>query len=447
MSGKSHKARAIPGVDTLIDAMTDCTLPRPLVVALIRDELQTFRKGAFIPSRDEIISTIRQRLDDLELSRIQPVINGTGVAIHTNLGRSPMEALQVNRFVNIEMDLATGRRGPRAIYLERCLAVLCGAEAATVVNNCAAALMLSAGYFTRDKKEVIISRGELVQIGGGFRLSEILESSGATLREVGATNHTTIEDYASAFGPQTGLILKAHRSNFFMKGFVSTPVRRELVRLAQKKRVPFMEDLGSGALLPTADWAGGHQEPSPSEALKDGASLVCFSGDKLMGGPQSGVIAGRASYVRALKRHPLFRALRCDKLVLSALQATAEHYLNDRAGDLPLHRMLIDDPESIEQRTRRLAKALDGMPAEIGVAPGQSQVGGGALPQASIPTVTLGIVPQEILLVDFAARLRLAKPPVIGTIGGGRFRLDLRTVFQDEEQPLLNAIRQALVSH
>ena len=166
-----------------------------------------------------------------------------------------------------------------------------------------------------------------------------------------------------------------------------------------------------------------------------------------MGGPQSGVIAGRARYVRALKRHPLFRALRCGKLVLSALQATAEHYLNDRAGDLPLHRMLIDDPESIEQRTRRLAKALDGMPAEIGVAPGQSQVGGGALPQASIPTVTLGIVPQEILLVDFAARLRLAKPPVIGTIGGGRFRLDLRTVFQDEEQPLLNAIRQALVSH
>ena len=446
MAGPRNNSRAIPGVDTILDAVTEGSLPRPLVVGVIRAELQSLRKAGSIPGHDEIVGAIRQRLDDLALSRLQPVINGTGVVVHTNLGRSPMESLATPGFVNLETDLATGRRGARAAYLERCLADLCGAEAATVVNNCAAALVLGVCHFTRDKREVVVSRGELLQIGGGFRLSDILESTGATLREVGATNHTTLNDYARAIGPQAGLILKAHRSNFFMEGFVAAPARRELARLAQKKRVPFMEDLGSGALLPTRDWADGHHEPSPSEVLKDGAALVCFSGDKLMGGPQSGIIAGRARHVRALKRHPMFRALRCDKLVLSALQATAECYLEDRAGELPLHRMLAADPASIGRRTRSLAKALNGMPAEIGVAPGRSRVGGGAMPQVSLPTVTLGIIPHDIRLVDFAARLRLAKPPVIGTISGGRFRLDLRTVLPGQEQPLLNALRHALAS-
>ena len=446
MAGPRNKPRAIPGVDTILEAVTDCPLPRPLVVGVIRAELQSLRKAGSIPDHDEIIGAIRQRLDDLALSRLQSVINGTGVVIHTNLGRSPMIPVPAAGCTNLEIDLVTGRRGGRAAYLERCLAELCGADAAMVVNNCAAALVLNLRHFTAQKTEVIVSRGELVQIGGGFRLSEILESSGAKLREIGATNHTTIDDYASAIGPQTGLLLKVHRSNFFMEGFVGAPERRELAALARKKRVPFVEDLGSGVLLSTEDWAEGHHEPMPSEVLKDGADIVCFSGDKLMGGPQSGIIAGKARHVQALKKHPFFRALRCDKLVLSALQSTAEHYLQNQAGTLPLHRMLTADLASIQRRTRKLAKALKGMPAKICVTPGHSQVGGGALPQVSLPTVTLDIVPDDIRLNDFAARLRRATPPVIGAISGRRFRLDLRTILSDQEKPLLNAIRQSFIS-
>ena len=446
MARPSNNLRAIPGFDTLLEAVADCPLPRPLIVAAIRAELRSLRKAGSIPGRDKITATIRQRLDDLALSRLQPVINGTGVVVHTNLGRSPMNPLATTGFVNLEMDLVTGRRGARAAYLERCLAELCGAEAAMVVNNCAAALVLNLRHFTAKKTEVIVSRGELVQIGGGFRLSEILESSGAKLREIGATNHTTLDDYARAIGPQTGLLLKVHRSNFFMEGFVAAPQRRELAALARKKRVPFVEDLGSGVLLPTGDWAQGHHEPMPSEVLKDGADIVCFSGDKLMGGPQSGIIAGKARHVQALKKHPFFRALRCDKLVLGALQSTAERYLHNQAGTLPLHRMLTADLASIQRRTRKVAKALKGMPAKICVTPGHSQVGGGALPQVPLPTVTLDIVPDDIRLNDFAARLRRATPPVIGAISGRRFRLDLRTILPDQEKPLMNAIRQSFIS-
>ncbi len=448
MAGPRSNLRAIPGVDTLIEEVSDCLLPRPLVVSVIRVELQSLRKAAFIPVRDEIIATIRQRLDDLALSRLQPVINGTGVVVHTNLGRSPMNPLAATSAgcTNLEIDLVTGRRGGRAAYLERCLTELCGAEAAMVVNNCAAALLLCLRHFTVKKTEVIVSRGELVQIGGGFRLSEILESSGAKLHEIGATNHTTLDDYARAIGPQTGLILKVHRSNFFMEGFVAAPDRRQLAALAQKKRVPFVEDLGSGVLFPTGDWAEGYHEPMPSEALKEGADIVCFSGDKLMGGPQSGIIAGKARHVQALKKHPFFRVLRCDKLVLSALQSTAEIYLHSQADTLPLQRMLTADLVSIERRTRKLAKALKELPAKICVTPGRSQVGGGALPQVPLPTVTLDIVPNDIQLIDFAARLRRTTPPVIGAISGRRFRLDLRTVLPDQEKSLINSIRQSFVS-
>ncbi len=446
MAGPRNNLRAIPGVDTILEAVTDCSLPRPLVVAVIRAELQMLRKSTCIPGLEKITATIRERLGDLALSRLQSVINGTGVVVHTNLGRSPINPLVTAGFVNLEMDLVTGRRGGRAGYLERCLAELCGAEAAMVVNNCAAALVLNLRHLTVKKKEVIVSRGELVQIGGGFRLPDILESSGAKLREIGATNHTTLNDYAGAIGSQTGLILKVHRSNFFMDGFVAAPKRRELTALARKKRVPFVEDLGSGVLLPTGDWAEGHHEPMPSEVLKEGADIVCFSGDKLMGGPQSGIIAGRARHVQALKKHPFFRALRCDKLVLSALQSTAEHYLHNQGGTLPLHRMLRVDLASIQRRTRKLARALKGMPAKVCVTPGHSQVGGGALPQVPLPTVTLDIVPNDIRLTDFAARLRRATPPVIGVISGRRFRLDLRTILPDQEKSLMNSIRQNLVS-
>ena len=444
MPKASNKLRAIPGVDTLLEAVSDCPLPRPLVVTTIRAELQSLRKGKSIPEHDEIISSLRLRLEDLALSRLQPVINGTGVVVHTNLGRAPIAPPDNAGYTNLEIDLTTGRRGNRAAYVEQCLAELCSAEAAMVTNNCAAALVLILRHFTADKKEVIISRGELIQIGGGFRIPEILETTDATLLEIGTTNRTTLGDYAKAIGKNTGLLLKVHRSNFFMDGFVAAPDRRELSALARKKRVPFIEDLGSGVLTDTEDWADGHHETTPREVLKAGATLVCFSGDKLLGGPQAGIIAGKAKHIAALKKHPFFRALRCDKLILTALQSAAEIYLRGEGNTLPLNQSLQADPKQLKRRATRLAKALAGLPMTIEVAEGESQVGGGALPQANLPSITLDLVPNELSLKEFATRLRRASTPVIGVISGQRFRLDLRTIFPEQEKALLESIRHSL---
>lgn len=441
---KNKTLRAIPGVDTLLEAVTDCPLPRPLIVAAIRAELAALRKASEVPDADAITASIRQRLADLALSRLQPVINGTGVVIHTNLGRAPIAAPTNAGYTNLEIDLVTGRRGKRAIYLEQCLAELCGSEAATVVNNCAAALVLILRQFTATKKEVVISRGELVQIGGGFRIPEILETSDATLREVGTTNRTSLDDYAKAIRAETGLLLKVHRSNFFMDGFVAAPDRRELAALARKKRVPFVEDLGSGVLEPTEDWADGHHETTPREVLKAGADLVCFSGDKLLGGPQAGIIAGKAKHIAALKKHPFFRALRCDKLILSALQTAAETYLHGEGDTLPLNQALQVEPAALKRRANRLAKALADQPVAVSVSEGKSQVGGGALPQSNLPSITLDLVPEHLALKAFAERLRRADTPVIGVIGGQRFRLDLRTIFPGQDQALLQSIKESL---
>src|SRR4029077_2407202 len=256
------------------------------------------RRQRQIPDFAAIVDLVQASLEKLRASRIQPVINGTGVVIHTNLGRSPLpqgagETLRntASSYNNLELDLTTGDRGTRGVYLERALALLAQAEAATVVNNCAAAVVLIVRHFIEKKNEVIISRGELVQIGGGFRIGEILKASGAKLREVGATNKTTLPDYARGIGKETALILKVHRSNFFMSGFVESPSTADLATLARKKRVPFVEDLGSGAMLATEQIGLHHHEPTPVEALKEGVDLVCFSGDKLFGGPQAGIIA------------------------------------------------------------------------------------------------------------------------------------------------------------
>ena len=441
---KKNKLHAIPGVDTLLEAVSDCALPRPLVVATIRAELQLLRKSKSIPEHAEIISGLRLRLEDLALSRLQPVINGTGVVIHTNLGRAPIAPPTNSGYTNLEIDLATGRRGKRATYVEQCLAELCGAEAAMVVNNCAAALVLILRHLTAEKKEVIISRGELVQIGGGFRIPEVLETSDAVLREIGTTNRTTLADYAKAIGKNTGLLLKVHRSNFFMDGFVAAPDRRELAALARKKRIPFVEDLGSGVLLPTENWADGHHETTPREVLKAGAALVCFSGDKLLGGPQAGIIAGKAKHIAALKKHPFFRALRCDKLILTALQNAAETYLRGEGETLPLNQSLRAKPAQLKRRATKLAKALANFPVTITVAEGESQVGGGALPQANLPSITLDLVPDNLSLKDFATRLRRASTPVIGVISNQRFRLDLRTIFPGQEKQLLQSIKESL---
>jgi L-seryl-tRNA(Ser) seleniumtransferase len=448
----NHKTlRQIPSVEKVLQAVGETGLPRPLVVGVVRRQLGRLRQSKTIPEFEEVVGGVRASVETLKLSRIQPVINGTGVLIHTNLGRAPLgpavvetlEAIGAN-YNNLELDLVTGERGGRASYVEQCLATLCNAEAATVVNNCAAALILILRRFAvAPRNEVIISRGELVQIGGGFRIPDILETSGARLREVGTTNKTSIGDYARAINKQTALILRVHRSNFFMGGFVESPGAEELAALAKKKRIPFVEDLGSGAMIGTEKFLAAEHEPTPAEVVRRGVDLVCFSGDKLLGGPQAGIVAGKAKLVNALKKDPFFRALRCDKLILSALQTTAELYLAGRENGVPIIQMLHSKPEELTARAQAIVEQVKDLPLRAEAGRGRGQLGGGTLPQTVISSVTIDLAPQALPLARFAERLRKGSPPVVGYIAGQRYKVDLRTVFPRQDGELTQAIRAA----
>ena len=447
---KSRSRRAIPAVTKILDSLGQIDLPRPLIVDLVRRELTQIRRQRRIPEFTAVVDLVRASLENLRASRIQPLINGTGIVIHTNLGRAPLpqgagEVLRnvASSYNNLELDLATGDRGDRAGYLERALAVLCQAEAAAIVNNCAAALVLIVRHFVQKKNEIIVSRGELVQIGGGFRIGEILEASGAKLREVGATNKTTLADYVRAVGQQTALILKVHRSNFFMSGFVESVSTAELSALARKKRVPFVEDLGSGAMIATEQIGLHHHEPTPAEALNNGADLVCFSGDKLFGGPQTGIIVGKKRLITALKAEPLFRALRCDKLVFAALQTTVDLHLNQVLSEIPALALLQIPKEELRARAAAMVTRLQGLPVKITIGTGAAKVGGGTLPQSTVPSITIDFLPENSSLEDFVRTLRRSSPPVIGYIAGGRFKLDLRTIFSHQDDLVIDTIRTA----
>lgn len=447
---KGRSRRAIPAVNKILDSLGQVDLPRPLVVDLVRRELAALRRAREIPGPDAIGQRVRAEIQKLRASRVQPVINGTGVVVHTNLGRAPLpqgagEVLRkvASAYNNIELDLGTGERGSRGTYLERALAVLCEAESATVVNNCAAALVLMVRHFTRTKTEVIISRGELVQIGGGFRIGEILEASGAKLREVGATNKTALADYMRAIHKSTALILKVHRSNFFMGGFVDSPSSRELAELAHKRRVPFVEDLGSGAMIPTEQIGLHHHEPIPAESLKAGADLVCFSGDKLFGGPQAGIIVGKKRLIDALKREPLFRALRCDKLTFAALQTTVDLHLNQVTSEIPPLALLQIPKDELRARAAAIVTRLQGLPLKITIGAGTGKAGGGTLPKSIVPSITIDLLPENCSLEEFGAALRCASPPIVAYISGGRVRLDLRTIFSHQDDLVVEAIRTA----
>jgi L-seryl-tRNA(Ser) seleniumtransferase len=450
----SDALRSIPAVEKVLQALGPVELPRPVVTALVRRQLAAARAEKEVPAFDDILRRVRDAVEGLGHSRIQAVINGTGILVHTNLGRAPLgsEVIETlcrvgSNYTNLEYDLAEGTRGARAEYLETNLALLCNAEAATVVNNCAAALILALRYFTRTRREVVISRGELVQIGGGFRIPDILSASGAKLREVGTTNQTALADYAKAIGPETGLILKVHRSNFFMDGFVDSPKTEEIAALARSKRVPCLEDLGSGAAIATETIAGLEHEPTPAEVLRRGVDLVTFSGDKLFGGPQAGVIAGKGKWVAALKREPFFRALRCDKLILSALQTTVELYLGGRATQsVPVLAMLHVSLDELRARADKIAASLSGVAARVSVGAGKGQMGGGTLPRSVIPSVTIEVQPEMATVGEVAARLRRGSPPVIGYVSGGRLKLDLRTVRPTQDEAVISALRQALTS-
>ena len=442
--------RKIPSVDKVVGEIGDCDLPRRVVVDVVRHELGFLRAGKKIPNLSDVMNRIRAVIDALQLAKTQPVINGTGIVIHTNFGRAPLDARVIEslsavaaNYNNLEYDLTSGERGHRATYLEHNLAVLCGAEATTVVNNCAAALILILRHFTAKKNEVVISRGELIQIGGGFRIPEILEASGAKLREVGTTNKTSVNDYARALGGETALILKVHRSNFFMGGFVESPSMETLAKLARTKRIPFVEDLGSGAIVATEKLGTMEHEPTPHETLRSGVDLVCFSGDKLLGGPQAGIIAGKRRHIAALKREPFFRALRCDKLILTALQTTVDLYLAGKSGELPVLAMLDITDDELRVRAKALLSQIRDLPLGSSIGEGKAQVGGGSLPRAVIPSVALDLLPDKVPVEDFAATLRRGSPPIIGYVAGGKFKLDLRTIFPRQDTQVVSALRSA----
>src|SRR6059058_4743970 len=449
---KSRLRREIPAVSKVLDALGDYDLPRPLIVDVVRRELSKVREKAETPEFESIVDLVRGSIEGLRASRLQPVINGTGIVIHTNFGRAPLapEAICAlskigPAYSNLEFDLAKGERGGRGSYIENALALLCRAEAATVVNNCAAALVLIVHHFTKrsERSEVVISRGELIQIGGGFRIGEIIEATGAKLREVGATNKTKLNDYARAIGATTGLILKVHRSNFFMSGFVESPSSEEISALARKKRIPFIEDLGSGAIVATEEFGITDHEPTPAAVLQSGVDLVCFSGDKLFGGPQAGIIAGKKRLIVALKREPMFRALRCDKLCLAALQATIDCHLNQTTTEIPTLAALQISENELRTRAVTICSALQGLSLKIAIGCGKAKAGGGTLPKSNMPSVTIDIIPKNSSLGDFAATLRAWNPPVIGRIAGDKFKLDLRTIFPHQDGVVIQAIMAA----
>ena len=445
---KSRSRRRIPAVNKVLEALDAIDLPRPVVVATVRRELSALRESDKIVEFKDVFGHVLQALDRHVRSRLQPVINGTGVILHTNFGRAPLSARALEAiaqiaggYSNLEFDLASGQRGSRAGYLEHNLAVLCGAEAATVVNNCAAALVLIVRHFTKEKLAVIISRGEIVQIGGGFRIGEILTASGAKLREVGATNKTTARDYARAIDKESALILKVHRSNFFMDGFVDSPTTEEIAQIARKRRIPFVVDLGSGALESTDDVPAAEREPTPAAEMKRGADLVCFSGDKLFGGPQAGIIVGKKKIIVALKKEPLFRALRCDKLGLAALQVTTDLHLRELQADIPALSLLKTSKDELRARAATIVERLRGLPARVTIGRGIVKVGGGTLPRSTIASVAIDIVPKDCSVNEFASRLRALTPPIIGYIANKSFKLDLRTIFPQQDDTIVDAIR------
>jgi len=361
---------------------------------------------------------------------LRPVINATGVIIHTNLGRAPLARAAIDRvaataagYTNLEYDLAQGARGSRAVHAEALLTALTGAEAAVVVNNNAAATLLMLAALSHGR-EAIISRGELVEIGGGFRVPDVMVQSGAELREVGTTNRTRVADYSVAIGPRTALILRVHPSNFRIEGFTERPTLAELVDAGRARGIPVVEDIGSGNLDD-----GLADEPSVRGSIAAGVDLVCFSGDKLLGGPQAGILAGRRALVDRLRRHPLMRAFRVDKLTYAALEATLLEYLAGRADEsVPVRRMMALDVEAIEERARALADRLVPMGWRVSLVSGASAVGGGSAPGLALPTVLVALEREGLTADAIEARLRALDTPVIARIVDDRVTLDLRTV-------------------
>jgi L-seryl-tRNA(Ser) seleniumtransferase len=463
MSARPRSLRAVPAVESLLQhpglAAALARVPRALVVEAVRAELAIERErlkgGARAAAASEAIAArAASRAEASATPLLRRILNATGVVLHTNLGRAPLsraarESLdQVARgYSSLEFDLESGRRGDRGLGVERWLVRLTGAEAALAVNNGAAALLLALSALAQGRR-VLVSRGELVEIGGSFRIPEIMAKSGALLEEVGTTNRTHLRDYERAIEKHgdAAAILRVHPSNFRIAGFTARPQAEALAELAHRHRLPLIEDLGSGALVDLSPFGLEH-EPTVRETLTAGCDVVTFSGDKLLGAPQAGLILGRRRWLERIRRDPLARALRLDKLALAALEGTLPAFLDpDRAmEEIPALAMLRVSPEALERRARRLAEALERGITGVSalVEPGDGEVGGGALPLQRLPGWVVAVEWSGRAPHELEALARRADPPVIGFVRGGRYRLDVRTLSEDETAEAAGALRRA----
>lgn len=448
--------RQLPSVDEVLcdDRLsTLCRVfARQTIVALVRGRLAEIREslvtGGRAPSFQEIVDSIVIEAHDIASPSLRPVINATGVILHTNLGRAPLsaEARQAAEsasrgYSNLEFDLKSGKRGSRQAHVEKTLCHLTGAEAALVVNNNASGVLLALSALAR-RKEVIVSRGQAVEIGGGFRIPEVMRESGARLVEVGTTNCSYVADYEGAITSKTAALLRVHSSNFKITGFTSFVSLDDLVELGRRHNIPVLDDIGSGCLIATADF-GLEPEPQVQHSISTGAALTFFSGDKLLGGPQAGIIVGRSELVATLRRHPLARAVRIDKASIAALSATLIHYLKGEAlQKIPVLRSIATPLPEVEERAQRWAQFLG---ESATVIPGESVVGGGSLPGSTMPTRVVAIrIAGKGRIQDLARSLRQHNPPIIARVEQDALLLDPRSVSPEEDQVLVEAVRKSL---
>ena len=465
-SEKKELFQKIPAVDRLLKTpllgQIMPSYPRALVLKAVHQVLAEIRReinagaGLEDPSAlgpDKVSERVAEALDLLNRPSLKPVINATGVVVHTNLGRSLLAERVIRKFPslsgsysNLEFDLSRGERGSRYVHVEGILKEITGAEAAMVVNNNAAAVLLTLDTLARGR-EVIVSRGQLVEIGGSFRVPDVMKKSGATMVEVGTTNKTHLRDYANAIGPETGLLLRVHQSNFQIVGFTEIVDTSALVALGRRHGIPVMEDLGSGCFVDFSKY-GLLKEPTVQEVLAQGVDVVTFSGDKMLGGPQAGIILGRKDLIETIRKNQLTRALRIDKLTLLALEETLRIYRDEAAAlrEIPTLRMIVAPQKSLKAKGRRLMRligVLDGANFTYGLVNGDSKVGGGALPLLSMPTALLALSPGKFSAHAMESRLRANDPPIIGRVEKERVLLDVRTI-QDRELATVAQAIQAL---
>lgn len=431
--------RGLPSVGKLIETLVirDMMMssPRSLVMDAVRAAVDEIRLNPDMTPENEMEwgNLVKKYLDKMTVRSLRNVINATGVIVHTNLGRAPLAIPAINAikdiaydFSNLEYDIDNGVRGSRHTHCAKLLCKLTGAEDAIVVNNCAAALVLTLNTLSQNK-EAIISRGELVEIGGSFRVPDIMARSNAQLVEVGTTNRTHLKDYENAITPNTGAILSVHRSNFVQKGFVSSVLPHELVPLVEKYNIPLINDFGSGLLVDLSEW-GLYGEPTATDAVRDGASVVMMSGDKLLGGPQAGIILGKKSIIKMLKENPLARAFRVDKLTLAALEATLELYYDKEiaVNEIPVLRMITVSPYELHTRAVNIVDKLVGMSYNVSVVDSEATIGGGAFPDSKIDSIAISI--NDVNPNEIDKKLRGLGTPIVGRIVDNTLLLDMRTV-------------------